>query len=43
MCAATWHVTYMNEVVQVKVVANRKVQVLPEVGRGYSALANITL
>lgn len=43
MCPAVWHVTYMNEVVQVKVVANRRVQVLSEDSRGYSALATIAL
>ena len=42
-CPSTWHVTYMNEVVQAKAVANRRVQVLPEGGRGYSALFTITL
>lgn len=43
MFLEAWHVTSVNEVVQVKVVTNRGVQVLSDGGRGSSALATITL
>lgn len=37
------HVAYVSEVVQIKVVANWRAQVLSESGRSYSVLATIPL